>query len=70
MIQMINFFLFTVMMEIFLTYFGKGSTLAQSSLGSLVFKSADSISIIGHLNNNGMHQHILLTIIPFIFIIC
>jgi ABC-type dipeptide/oligopeptide/nickel transport system permease subunit len=69
MIQMINFFLFTMMMEIFLTYFGKGSTLAQSSLGSLVFKSADSISIIAHLSNNGMHQHVLLTIVPFIFII-
>ena len=69
MLQTINFFLFTMMMEIFLTYFGKGSSLSQSSLGSLVYKSAPAIDSINHLLNIGKYQTVLLTVTPFIFII-
>ena len=69
MLQTINFFLFTIMIEIFLTYFGKGSTLSQSSLGSLVFNSASYLPNINHLIDIGRYQNVLLTLTPFIFII-
>ena len=69
MLQTINFFLFTMMIEIFLTYFGKGSTLSQSSLGSLVFNSAPHLPNIEHLFYAGQNQFVLLTLTPFIFII-
>ena len=69
LLQFINFFLFTIMIEIFLTYFGKGSTLIQSSIGSLVFKSSSFLSSINHLLSIGKDQMVLITLVPFIFII-
>ena len=69
MLQTINFFLFTMMIEIFLTYFGKGSSLSQSSLGSLVYNSSSYIPNINHLLDIGKFQNVLLTLTPFVFII-
>ena len=69
MLQTINFFLFSMMIEIFLTYFGKGSSLSQSSLGSLVYNSSSYIPNINHLVDIGKYQNVLLTLTPFIFII-
>jgi len=69
MLQTINFFLFTMMIEIFLTYFGKGSSLSQSSLGSLVLTSSTWLPDIDYLIDNGRYQNALLSLTPFIFII-
>jgi len=67
-LQTINFFLFSIMIEIFLTFFGKGAP-DQLSLGKLITVYSFNISEIGHLINMHMYQDVVLTLTPFVFII-
>ncbi|MAZ68848.1 MAG: hypothetical protein CMG49_05730 [Candidatus Marinimicrobia bacterium] len=70
-INMINFFLFSVMMEIFLTVYQLGSMPSQISLGNLIFESKSTLPslVIGGITNT---QLIYMTVFPFllIFLLC
>ena len=67
----INFFLFSMMMEIFLTVYGLGVTGSQLSLGKLIIDSKDFLPqyVAGQISNQ---QLIYITILPFIliFLLC
>ena len=70
-INMINFFLFSVMMEIFLTVYQLGSLPGQISLGNLIFSSKVTLPslLLGGITNS---QLIYMTLLPFIliFLLC
>lgn len=70
-IQTINFFLFAMMMEIFLTVYGLGAAVGDFSLGRLINESKQLLPlyVLGKLNNQ---QVIYMTILPFIliFLLC
>lgn len=66
-IHMINFFLFSMMMEIFLTVYKLGSVPSQISLGNLISSSKDILPslLLGTISNV---QLIYMTLFPFILI--
>ena len=70
-LQTINFFLFSIMIEIFLTWFGKGTPITQNSIGKLIF---DSSFYLDYLFNNpyslfaSNFQDFVLCLTPFVFI--
>ncbi len=70
-IQTINFFLFAMMMEIFLTVYNLGASANDFSLGKLILNSKQLLPlyVTGQLNNL---QLIYMTILPFIliFLLC
>ena len=68
-LQTINFILFSIMIEIFLTWFGKGSSMPQTSLGTLIKSYNSLIPSIKDLFIMQDYQLIILTMTPFIFII-
>ena len=68
-IQTINFFLFSIMMEIFLTFVKKGSDPYQPSLGTMVNKYKGLLVDVYQNPQLLEFQEFVLTLTPFIFII-
>ena len=63
-LQTINFLLFSIMMEVFLSFFGKGANPDLHSLGNLILHYSQSLRTI---MTGG--SHIVLKIAPFVLVI-
>ena len=68
-LQTINFFLFSIMMEIFLTFFNKGADPFQPSLGSMIKRYSGNLYDIYYDPSLWFLQEKVLSFTPFIFII-